>query len=124
MVVEGAFALDREVGLGMLVDGQGRGRDRLLILGELGVLGANPLRAGEENRAKDAKDAKVKGTPIKGLVSYSFTRRRGGAEGAEGAEAPRDRYFGELGGKERGHSCPLRGKVWDRNVPAPERSDN
>ena len=30
-------------------------------LGELGVLGANPLRGGEENRAKDAKDAKVKG---------------------------------------------------------------
>ena len=26
-----------------------------------GVLGANPLWAGEENRAKDAKDAKVKG---------------------------------------------------------------
>ena len=27
----------------------------------LGGLGANPLRGGEENRAKDAKDAKVKG---------------------------------------------------------------
>jgi hypothetical protein len=32
-----------------------------LTLGELGVLGANPLWSGEENRAKDAKDAKVKG---------------------------------------------------------------
>ena len=32
-----------------------------LTLGELGVLGANPFRGGEENRAKDAKDAKVKG---------------------------------------------------------------
>ena len=27
----------------------------------LGGLGANPFRAGEETRAKDAKDAKVKG---------------------------------------------------------------
>ena len=53
-----------------------------LTLGGLGFLGANPFRGGEENRAKDAKDAKVKGTPIRGLVSYSFTRRRGGAEGA------------------------------------------
>ena len=32
-----------------------------LTLGDLGVLGANPFWAGEENRAKDAKDAKVKG---------------------------------------------------------------
>ena len=32
-----------------------------LTLGELGVLGANPIRAGELNRAKGAKDAKVKG---------------------------------------------------------------
>jgi len=32
-----------------------------LNLGELGVLGANPFRAGESTRAKDAKDAKVKG---------------------------------------------------------------
>ena len=97
-----------------------------LTLGGLGFLGANPFRGGEENRAKDAKDAKVKGTPIRGLVSYSFTRRRGGAEARRGrrGRAPRDRYFGELGGKERGHSCPLRGKVGDRNVPAPERSDN
>jgi hypothetical protein len=31
------------------------------MLGELGVLGAKPFWAGEENRAKDAKDAKVKG---------------------------------------------------------------
>ena len=27
----------------------------------LGALGANPIWAGEESRAKDAKDAKVKG---------------------------------------------------------------
>jgi hypothetical protein len=33
----------------------------LLTLGELGVLGANPFWGGEETRAKDAKDAKVKG---------------------------------------------------------------
>ena len=51
----------------MLVDGQGRGQDCLFNLGglgglgELGVLGANPFWGGEENRAKDAKDAKVKG---------------------------------------------------------------
>jgi hypothetical protein len=32
-----------------------------LALGELGVLGANPFRGGAENRAKGAKDAKVKG---------------------------------------------------------------
>jgi len=32
-----------------------------LTLGELSDLGANPFRGGEENRAKDAKDAKVKG---------------------------------------------------------------
>ena len=32
-----------------------------LTLGELGVLGANPFRAGKSTRAKDAKDAKVKG---------------------------------------------------------------
>ena len=52
------------------MDGQGRGQDCLFNLGglgglgelgELGVLGANPFWGGEENRAKDAKDAKVKG---------------------------------------------------------------
>ena len=32
-----------------------------LTLGGLGVLGAHPFRGGEENRAKGAKDAKVKG---------------------------------------------------------------
>ena len=32
-----------------------------LTLGELGVLGANPFRAGEQTRAKGAKDAKFKG---------------------------------------------------------------
>ena len=32
----------------------------------LGGLGANPLRGGEENRAKDAKDAKVKGKKDEG----------------------------------------------------------
>jgi hypothetical protein len=40
------------------------GRDEPKTLGELGVLGvlgAKPLRGGEENRAKGAKDAKVKG---------------------------------------------------------------
>jgi hypothetical protein len=32
-----------------------------LMLGGLGVLGAKPLRGGEEIRAKGAKDAKVNG---------------------------------------------------------------
>ncbi len=40
---------------------KGKGSDRLSNLGELGVLGANPIRGGEETRAKGAKDAKVKG---------------------------------------------------------------
>ena len=35
-----------------------RGKDEPKALGELG---AKPFRGGEENRAKDAKDAKVKG---------------------------------------------------------------
>jgi hypothetical protein len=35
-----------------------RGKDEPKVLGELG---AKPFRGGEENRAKDAKDAKVKG---------------------------------------------------------------
>ena len=35
-----------------------RGKDEPKTLGELG---AKPFRGGEENRAKDAKDAKVKG---------------------------------------------------------------
>jgi hypothetical protein len=39
-----------------------------LTLGELGVLGANPFWAGEENRAKDAKDAKVKGMKDEEIV--------------------------------------------------------
>ena len=44
------------------------GRVGFLTLGELGVLGANPFRGGgEETRAKDAKDAKVKGRRIQGL---------------------------------------------------------
>ena len=63
---------------------KGEGRFAFLPLASLASLARTRFGAGEENRAKDAK---VKGTPIKGLGSYSFTRRRGGAEGAE---APRD----------------------------------
>ena len=37
-------------------------------LGELGVLGANPFRGGEETRAKDAKDAEVKGMKDDGVI--------------------------------------------------------
>ena len=45
---------------------KGEGRVGFLTLGELGVLGANPFRGGgEETRAKDAKDAKVKGRRIR-----------------------------------------------------------
>ena len=34
----------------------------------LGELGANPFRAGESNRAKEAKDAKVQGMKEGGIV--------------------------------------------------------
>ena len=40
---------------------KGQLSDRLFNLGVLGVLGANPFRAGESTRAKLAKDAKTKG---------------------------------------------------------------
>ena len=43
-------------------------------LGELGALGANPFRAGEETRAKDAKDAKVKGMRAITDLSVSLYR--------------------------------------------------
>ena len=42
-----------------------------LMLGGLGVLGANRLRAGEENRAKGAKDAKVKGMKVDEIGRFS-----------------------------------------------------
>ena len=48
-------------GGGLKLRHKGTGTLASCTLGELGVLGANPLRGGEENRAKDAKDAKVKG---------------------------------------------------------------
>jgi len=39
-----------------------------LTLGELGVLGANPFRAGESTRAKDAKVKGMKDDEIAGVV--------------------------------------------------------
>jgi hypothetical protein len=42
-----------------------RWKDEPKTLGELGVLGANLFRFGEQTRAKDAKDAKVKGKAVK-----------------------------------------------------------
>ena len=42
-----------------------RGKDESKTLGELGVLGANLFRFGEQTRAKSAKDAKVKGKVVK-----------------------------------------------------------
>jgi hypothetical protein len=54
----------------------------------LGVLGANPIWAGEESRAKDAKDAKVKSKgkgkkddEIAGVLlewRFAWTRKWGG----------------------------------------------
>ncbi len=57
---------------------KGKGSDRLSNLGELGVLGANPIRGGEETRAKGAKGAKVKGMNplIDDLSLYSPTKAR------------------------------------------------
>ena len=57
----------------MVVYEKGQGSDRLSNLGELGV---KLLRDGEENRAKDAKDAKVKGMKDEaiagGVVDWVF----------------------------------------------------
>ena len=54
-----------------------------LTLGELGVLGANPFRAGESIRAKDAKDAKVEGMKDGGIarvvVEWGFALPKDGA---------------------------------------------
>ena len=53
-----------------------RGKDEPKALGELG---AKPFRGGEENRAKDAKDAKVRGMKDKGtgqLFFHAEARRR------------------------------------------------
>ena len=51
-----------------------------LTLGELGVLGANPFRAGEQTRAKDAKDAKFKGIKQDEIarvrVEWAFARAK------------------------------------------------
>ena len=101
-----------------------------LTLGGLGVLGANPFRGGEENRAKDAKDAKVKGTPIRGLVSYSFTRRRGGAEARRGRRGRRHQgqvlwragrkgegAFLPPAWEGRGQECPRSGKIRQLTCP-------
>jgi len=44
-----------------------------ITVGGLGVFGAKALRGGEESRAKDAKDAKVKGVEddeIAGVVGW------------------------------------------------------
>jgi len=64
---------------------------RYMGTGNLAGLARTYFGAGEENRAKDAKDAKVRGTPIEGLGSYSFTRRRGGAE--EGRRMRAERWL-------------------------------
>ena len=65
-----------------------------ITVGGLGVFGAKPFGAGEETRAKDAKDAKVEGMEddeIAGVVGeWGFALDKGLGRGESRAKGAKD----------------------------------